>query len=70
MKATTTIVGPRFLVIVIIAGIFIALFPLFIIGVEAQPPIPMREGTPDEIAYDPVNKRMYVTNFLGYCFYN
>ena len=42
---------------------FTAIFPLFIIGVEAQPPIKV-EGQPFGIAYDPVNKRMYVTNYL------
>ena len=49
------------LVIFIVAGIFTTLFPFFIIGVEAQPPIKVGDGS-SGIAYDPVNKRMYVTN--------
>jgi len=52
----------------LIVGISIALFSLFTIGVEAQPDnkvinIPVEDG-PRYLAYDPVNKRMYVTNFL------
>ena len=47
--------------IVIVAGIFTAIFPFFIIGVEAQPPIKVGD-VPEGIAYDPVNKRMYVSN--------
>jgi len=48
-------------------GISIALFSLFTIGVEAQPDnkvinIPVEDG-PTFLAYDPVNKRMYVSVF-------
>ena len=49
------------LVIFIVAGIFTTLFPYFIIGAEAQPPIRVGDG-PNGIAYDPGNKMMYVTN--------
>ena len=52
----------------LIVGISIALFSLFTIGVEAQLDnkvinIPVEDG-PRFLAYDPVNNRMYVTNFL------
>ena len=60
MKNITTKISRR-LIIVIVVGIFTAIFPLFIIGVDAQPPIRVGDG-PEGIAYDPVNKRMYVTN--------
>jgi len=49
----------NFIVLVIV--IFIAIFPLFIIGVAAQSPIQVG-GFPEDMAYDPVNKRMYLTN--------
>ena len=60
MKNITTKISRR-LIIVIFVGVFTAIFPLFIIGVEAQPPIRVGDG-PNGLAYDPVNKRMYVTN--------
>ena len=49
-----------FLVIELVAGIFTAIFPLFVIGVEAQPSVPIED--PEGIAYDPVSKRVYVSN--------
>jgi len=61
VKARVTKTNSIFLVTVIVAGTFTAIFSLFIIGVEAQPPIPIGED-PEGIAYDPENKRMYVSN--------
>ena len=60
MKNITTKINRR-LIIIIVAGIFITLFPFFIIGIDAQPPIRVGDG-PNGIAYDPVHKRIYVTN--------
>ena len=60
MKNITTKINRR-LIIIIVAGIFITLFPFFIIGIDAQPPIRVGED-PFGIAYDSGNERMYVTN--------
>ena len=61
VKIRVTKTNSIFIMIVIVAGIFIAIFSLFIIEVEAQPPIPVGKD-PEGIAYDPGNKRIYVTN--------
>jgi YVTN family beta-propeller protein len=75
LKAKTRIIKSStiFFIIVFIAGTFNAISPLFIIEVQAQTSVPSSscEATSDTItgvgakpfgiAYDPVNKRMYVT---------
>ena len=50
-----------FLVTIVFAGILSAIFPFFISGVEAQPPIQVGKG-PSGIAYNLDNKMMYVSN--------
>lgn len=63
-KAITakTQISAIFLVIILVAGTFSVIFPLFIIKVESQTAIPS-EDAPHGIMYDPVYKSIYVTNF-------
>ncbi len=49
------------MITIIFAGISCAIFPLFINGVAAQPPIQVGDG-PSGIAYNPDSKKLYVSN--------
>jgi len=64
VKDSSTKASKTFSVIEFVAGIFTVLLSLFIIGVEtqAQNTAVGVDILPIHIAYDPVNKSMYVTN--------
>ena len=62
VKDTKTQSSAISLLIVLMAGTFSAIFPFFIMEVEAQTALPSGDVLPMNMVYDPVNKRIYVTN--------